>query len=582
MNFKDFLAAMQAIEGDRNISKEIVLAALQEALAKAYRKHIEIPDALVHVDINEKTGEVSLFQQYLVVAEVEDEELELSLEDAKGKNQELELGSLYNVKVNIDDLGRAAALLAKNVMKQKIREAEKQAVYDEYIDKLDEMVIGIVESVEEKFVVVNLGKTLAMMPKAAQMPNETYREGQKIRLVITEVSKDTKGAQVLVSRADAKLVKRLFEKEVPEIFQGIVEIKAIAREAGERTKMAVSSKRDDVDPIGACIGPRGQRVQVVIEELRGEKIDIFEWSENITELIKNSLSPAQILAVLPSGEKRGLLVVVEDNQLSLAIGKKGKNARLAVRLTGLRIDIKSKAEVEEQGIDWKKLAQEHALELETKLLEKKAQKLAEEQAKREALEKPAETPATLVEAPAAEKLKPIEKPISEPVFVEPVKPAAKPVEKPIERSVERPSERTADHKYDRYTERPQAAKPTERIFAKPVERAIEKPAEPKVKVPKKELGDRSGYVSRLEAVIEAPKSHEKKEEKPIKRKPKTEAEERRLRASDIRKDKDYTVKPEYTPEELEEIAKQQELEAKATWYDEDVDFDEFENYYEEE
>lgn len=575
MNFKDFLAAMQAIEGDRNISKEIVLAALQEALAKAYRKHIEIPDALVHVNIDEKTGEVSLYQQYLVVEEVEDEELEISLEDAKGKNQGLELGSLYNVKVNIDDLGRAAALLAKNVMKQKIREAEKQAVYDEYIDKLDEMVIGMVESVEEKFVVVNLGKTLAMMPKAAQMPNETYKEGQKIRLVITEVSKDTKGAQVLVSRADAKLVKRLFEKEVPEIFQGIVEIKAIAREAGERTKMAVSSKRDDVDPIGACIGPRGQRVQVVIEELRGEKIDIFEWSENVTELIKNSLSPAQILAVLPSGEKRGLLVVVEDNQLSLAIGKKGKNARLAVRLTGLRIDIKSRAEVEEQGIDWRKLAQEHALELETKLLEKKAQKLAEEQAKRDALAKPAETEATLVEVPV-EEIKP-----SVPVS-EPVKPVAKPTERPVERPYERPVDRTSDRKYDKFTERPAPAKPTERVFAKPVERAIEKPAEPKVKVPKKELGDRSGYVSRLEAVIEAPKSHEKKEEKPIKRKPKTEAEERRLRASDIRKDKDYDIKPEYTPEELEEIAKQQELEAKATWYEEDVDFDEFENYYEEE
>ncbi len=573
MNFKDFLAAMQAIEGDRNISKEIVLAALQEALAKAYRKHIEIPDALVHVDINEKTGEVSLFQQYLVVETIEDEELEISLEDAKGKNQTLELGSLYNVKVNIDDLGRAAALLAKNVMKQKIREAEKQAVYDEYIDKLDEMVIGMVESVEEKFVVVNLGKTLAMMPKAAQMPNETYKEGQKIRLVITEVSKDTKGAQVLVSRADAKLVKRLFEKEVPEIFQGIVEIKAIAREAGERTKMAVSSKRDDVDPIGACIGPRGQRVQVVIEELRGEKIDIFEWSENITELIKNSLSPAQILAVLPSSEKRGLLVVVEDNQLSLAIGKKGKNARLAVRLTGLRIDIKSKAEVEEQGIDWKRLAQEHALELETKLLEKRAQKLAEEQAKLAALAKPAETTETIVETPVKETEVAPEKPMAE-VKPEMVKPVIRPYEKPVDRSLEK--------KYERYTERPAAAKPTERVFAKPVERAIEKVAEPKVKVPKKELGDRSGYVSRLEAVIEAPKSHEKKEEKPIKRKPKTEAEERRLRASDIRKDKDYDIKPEYTPAELEEIAKQQELEAKATWYEEDVDFDEFENYYEEE
>lgn len=560
MNFKDFLAAMQAIEGDRNISKEIVLAALQEALAKAYRKHIEIPDALVAVNIDEKTGEVSLYQQYLVVEEVEDEELEISLADAKAKMQELELGSLYNVKVNIDELGRAAALLAKNVMKQKIREAEKQAVYDEYIDKLDEMVIGMIESVEEKFVVVNLGKTLAMMPKAAQMPNETYKEGQKVRLVITEVSKDTKGAQVLVSRADAKLVKRLFEKEVPEIFQGIVEIKAIAREAGERTKMAVASKRDDVDPIGACIGPRGQRVQVVIEELRGEKIDIFEWSENITELIKNSLSPAQILAVLPSGEKRGLLVIVDDSQLSLAIGKKGKNARLAVRLTGLRIDIKSKTEVEEQGMNWKKLAQDYAMELEAKQLEKKAQKLAEEKAKLAALE-PAVQP--VVETPVEKAVEVV--PVVETKVVEPVVETMKPtyvVEVPVQEPVVEKS-------------RP-AYKPT----PKPVEPVVK--AQPKEKAPKKELKERAGYVSRLETVIDAPKTLEKKDEKPIRKKPKSEAEERRLRASDIRKDKDYDIKPEYTPEELEEIAKQQELEAKNTWYEEEIDFDEFEDYYEEE
>ncbi len=560
MNFKDFLAAMQAIEGDRNISKEIVLAALQEALAKAYRKHIEIPDALVAVNIDEKTGEVSLYQQYLVVEEVEDEELEISLADAKAKMQELELGSLYNVKVNIDELGRAAALLAKNVMKQKIREAEKQAVYDEYIDKLDEMVIGMIESVEEKFVVVNLGKTLAMMPKAAQMPNETYKEGQKVRLVITEVSKDTKGAQVLVSRADAKLVKRLFEKEVPEIFQGIVEIKAIAREAGERTKMAVASKRDDVDPIGACIGPRGQRVQVVIEELRGEKIDIFEWSENITELIKNSLSPAQILAVLPSGEKRGLLVIVDDSQLSLAIGKKGKNARLAVRLTGLRIDIKSKTEVEEQGMNWKKLAQDYAMELEAKQLEKKAQKLAEEKAKLAALE-PVVQP--VVETPVEEAVEVV--PVVETKVVEPVVETVKPtyvIDVPVQEPVVEKS-------------RP-AYKPT----PKPVEPVVK--AQPKEKAPKKELKERAGYVSRLETVIDAPKTLEKKDEKPIRKKPKSEAEERRLRASDIRKDKDYDIKPEYTPEELEEIAKQQELEAKNTWYEEEIDFDEFEDYYEEE
>jgi len=557
MNFKDFLEAMQAIEGDRNISKEVVLDALQEALAKAYRKHIEIPDALVSVTIDEKTGEVCLYQQYAVVENVEDEELEITLEDAQKHNQDLQIGDLYNVKVSIDDLGRAAALLAKNVMKQKIREAEKQGVYDEYIDKLDEMVMGVVESVEEKFIVVNLGKTLAMMPKAAQMPNENYREGQKLRLVITEVSKDTKGAQVLVSRADAKLVKRLFEKEVPEIYQGIVEIKAIAREAGERTKMAVHSKREDVDPIGACIGPRGSRVQVVIEELKGEKIDIFEWSENITELIKNALSPAQILAVVPTAEKRGLLVVVEDNQLSLAIGKKGKNARLAVRLTGMRIDIKSRTEVETQGINWKKLMQDYALEQESKILEKKAAKLAEEKA-REAANAPIveiipETVAEIVEAPVKEVIK------------ETVRPVSTFRTEPVPRTVE-----------PRRTEvkTPEVKVPEVKIPE------VEKPI--KVKAVKKELKERKGFVSKLEVYADAPKVLEKKE-KDFKKKPFVkETEERRVKSSVIRKDKDYTIAPVYSEAELEEIKKAQELETKKTWYEEEVDFDEFEAYYDKE
>jgi len=398
---------------------------------------------------------------------------------------------------------------------------------------------------------------LAMMPKAAQMPNENYREGQKLRLVITEVSKDTKGAQVLVSRADAKLVKRLFEKEVPEIYQGIVEIKAIAREAGERTKMAVHSKREDVDPIGACIGPRGSRVQVVIEELKGEKIDIFEWSENITELIKNALSPAQILAVVPTAEKRGLLVVVEDNQLSLAIGKKGKNARLAVRLTGMRIDIKSRTEVETQGINWKKLMQDYALEQESKILEKKAAKLAEEKA-REAANAPIveiipETVAEIVEAPVKEVIK------------ETVRPVSTFRTEPVPRTVE-----------PRRTEvkTPEVKVPEVKIPE------VEKPI--KVKAVKKELKERKGFVSKLEVYADAPKVLEKKE-KDFKKKPFVkETEERRVKSSVIRKDKDYTIAPVYSEAELEEIKKAQELETKKTWYEEEVDFDEFEAYYDKE
>lgn len=562
MNVKELLIAIKAIESERNISKEIVLSALQDALAKAYRKHIEIPDALVRVDIDEKTGEVNVYQQYTVVETVEDDELEVSLEMARRRNADLNIDDLYEEKVSIDDLGRAAALLAKNVMKQKIREAEKFSIYQEYIDKLDEMVIGQIESVEEKFIVVNLGKTLAMMPKAAQMPNERYVEGQKMRVVITEVNRETKGAQVLVSRADAKLVKRLFEREVPEIYQGIVEIKAIAREPGERTKIAVSSKRSDVDPIGACIGPRGQRVQVVIEELKGEKIDIFEWSENIPELIKNALSPAQILAVFPTEEKRGLMVVVEDNQLSLAIGKKGKNARLAVRLTGLKIDIKSRTDVEEKSIDWQGRFNDYLEELKVKEAEKRqkaldevsaaesarladiAQKQAEQEAIRFAQNEAARfarEAQEYAEKEAAAKI--VEIVEVEPQVVEPVVQEEKPVETVVV--------------------------PT------PVDTPVEKKeSEKRIK---REIKERKDYVSRFEKLASAPKPVEKKKEDY--RKKKKEETEARINVAELLKTKDYDIKPTYSDEELDEIRRLEEEEAKKTWIEDEIDFDEFDDYY---
>jgi transcription termination/antitermination protein NusA len=547
MNFKEFLAAIQALEGNRNITKEIVLDALEEALVKAYRKHIEVPDALVRVEIDQTTGEVRLFQQFKIVENIEDDELEVSLEDARKHNPEFQLEDMFEVSANIDDLGRAAALLAKNVMKQKIREAEKKAVYDEYIDKLDEMVIGIVESVEEKFIVVNLGKTLAMMPKAAQMPNEIYKEGQKIRLVITEVTKDTKGAQVLVSRADSKLVKRLFEKEVPEIFQGIVEIKAIAREAGERTKMAVFSKRDDVDPIGACIGPRGSRVQVVIEELKGEKIDIFEWKENVIELIRNALSPAKVLAVLPSEEKNGILVVVEDDQLSLAIGKKGKNARLAVRLTGKKIDIKSKADILAEGRDYEKEADIYRLEVEAKIVERHAKRMQEERERQAQLE--------LEKQQAYEAL--------------------------VEDFSDKDDELDLDEEYDVSSG---SDKPLEQVQAtaqQEVQAELKKEvkkAEDKPKKEKKPLVVRHDYVSKFEAIADNKPAPESKA-LPKKKTKKQEEEERRLRASELKKEKDYEIKIEYTEEELAEIARQ---EAEAKYQYDDLDLDEFEEFYEDE
>ena len=546
MNVKEFIAALAGIE-DRKVSKEIVVEALKEALSKAYKKQIEIPDALVKVDIDEKTGELAIYQQYAIVEEVEDDELEIALSDARKFNPDAQLGDFHNVRKSIDELGRAAAILAKNVLKQKIREAEKQSVYDEYIDKKDEMVIGMIESVEEKFVVVNLGKTLAMMPKAAQIPGENYRDGAKIRVVITEVTKETKGAQVLVSRADAKLVKRLFEKEVPEIFQGIVEIKAIAREAGERTKMAVFSKRADVDPIGACIGPRGSRVQVVIGELGNEKIDIFEWSENTIELIRNALAPASIIGVLQTPERKGLIVVVEDNQLSLAIGKKGKNARLAVRLTGQRIDIKSRTEMDKSETDWVGAMSDYSLEVQAQIAERQAKKLEEARAKQRA---EADALAAAREASRmaeADMNKDDDEPVDEEETV--VKPTA-PVLEPVA------------------------------VTEKPVE--VKTKPEPKpepvvVKKVKKPLERKADYVSKFETLADASKPVEVKAAP--KKKSKKEEEERKLRAADLRKDKDYEIKVEYTEEELAEIEKQNQVE---TFVEEEIDYDQFDEYYEDE
>lgn len=550
MNFKEFLKAMQSIEDDRKITKEIVIAALQEALAKAYRKHIDIPDVLVRVDVNDVTGEIHVYQQYTVVEEVEDEELEVALADVR--EQGYQLGDLVDREIDISQIGRAAALLAKNVMKQKIREAEKQAVYDEYIDLLDEMVTGTVESVEEKFVVVNLGKTMALMPRAAQIPGERYVEGQNIRVVITECSKETKGAQVLVSRADAKLVKRLFEKEVPEIYQGIVEIRAIAREAGERTKMAVFSNNPDVDAIGACIGPRGSRVQVVIDELKGEKIDIFEWSENIGELIKNALAPAQILAVLPTEDKRSLLVVVDDHQLSLAIGKKGKNARLAVKLTGMRIDIKTQSEIEEQGIDWRTMMLEFAAQQQRELAEKrKAEKETEMQIPEQ-------------DQPQEEEVdNALQNELDE--VCEEVQPEERTEVTPMEEPVPQPQQETTMPQPDEQPQAPQEEKKPEPVKTR------------------REPRERREYVSRFERLADPTLAQSHQEERPASRKRRNvRDEDRKMRLKDLKKDRDYEFRPVYSEEELEEIRRNEELEAQNSWIEDDIDFDEFDEYYDEE
>ena len=557
MKLKDFMAAMQAIETDRKLSKEVVVDALQEALAKAFRKHIEIPDALVRVDVNEKSGDIKVYQQRLIVENVEDDELEISLEDAKRVNQELELGGVVEEEVSIADLGRAAVILAKNVMKQKIREAEKLVVYEEYCDKVEEMVMGTIESVEEKFCVVNIGKTLALMPKNQQIPNERYREGEMIRVVITEVNKETKGAQVLVSRGDATLVKRLFEKEVPEIFQGIIEIKAIAREAGERTKMAVYSHNENIDPIGACIGPRGQRVQVIIDELGGEKIDIFEWSEDVTELIKNALSPAEVLAVIPSEERKGgLLVVVPDNQLSLAIGKRGKNARLAVKLTGNKIDIKAETDVDAAGINWKEIAMKQREEF---LARQQEAKLAAQMERFEENAQPQDA-LSLDDAGVSFQEAVTEEAVSESVVEESSEPVEASVSAPVEEVVEE-------------------AQPQEETDLEKAARI----AREKQKQEGLNLKEKQEYRSKFETLADASaKQDDKAAAKPRYKKydKYEEKEERRKPTFDLNK-KDYEMKPIYSEEELAEIEREEREIEESDWIHDEIDFDEYDKYYEE-
>lgn len=566
MKLKDFMAAMQAIETDRKLSKEVVVDALQEALAKAFRKHIEIPDALVRVDVNEKSGDIKVYQQRLIVENVEDDELEISLEDAKRVNQELELGGVVEEEVSIADLGRAAVILAKNVMKQKIREAEKLVVYEEYCDKVEEMVMGTIESVEEKFCVVNIGKTLALMPKNQQIPNERYREGEMIRVVITEVNKETKGAQVLVSRGDATLVKRLFEKEVPEIFQGIIEIKAIAREAGERTKMAVYSHNENIDPIGACIGPRGQRVQVIIDELGGEKIDIFEWSEDVTELIKNALSPAEVLAVIPSEERKGgLLVVVPDNQLSLAIGKRGKNARLAVKLTGNKIDIKAETDVDAAGINWKEIAMKQREEF---LARQQEAKLAAQMERFEENAQPQDA-LSLDDAGVSFQEAVTEEAVSESVVEE----SSEPVEATASTAVE---EASVSAPVEEVVEEAQPQEATD------LEKAA-RIAREKQKQEGLNLKEKQEYRSKFETLADASaKQDDKSAAKPRYKKydKYEEKEERRKPTFDLNK-KDYEMKPIYSEEELAEIEREEREIEESDWIHDEIDFDEYDKYYEE-
>jgi N utilization substance protein A len=345
----ELLDALNLLEREKGISKDVLIEAIEAALISAYKRNFNQAQN-VRVDINLETGTMRVFARKDVVEEVYDPRLEISLEEAKKINPNYEVGDVVEIEVTPKDFGRIAAQTAKQVVTQRVREAERGVIYAEFIDREEDIMTGIVQRIDSRFIYVSLGKTEALLPVSEQMPNEHYKPHDRIKVYITKVEKTTKGPQIFVSRTHPGLLKRLFELEVPEIYDGIVEIKSVAREAGDRSKISVHSDNPDVDPIGACVGPKGQRVQAVVNELKGEKIDIVRWSNDPVEFVANALSPSKVLDVLVNEDEKATTVIVPDYQLSLAIGKRGQNARLAAKLTGWKIDIKSESEARSLGI----------------------------------------------------------------------------------------------------------------------------------------------------------------------------------------------------------------------------------------
>ena len=344
----ELLEALNILEQEKNISKETLLEAIENSLITACKNHFGKSEN-VKVNIDPETCEYHVFQEKKVVEKVEDPVEEISLVNAKMIDSKYELDDIVNVEVKSKEFGRIATQNAKNVILQKIREEERKVLFDEYYSKEKDIVTGIVQRYVGKNVSINLGKVDAILTENEQVKGEVFQPTERIKVYILEVKSTSKGPRVLVSRTHPELVKRLFESEVAEVKDGTVEIKAIAREAGSRTKIAVWSNDPDVDPVGACVGMNGARVNAIVNELRGEKIDIITWNENPAMLIENALSPAKVISVIADAEEKAAKVVVPDYQLSLAIGKEGQSARLAARLTGFKIDIKSETQAREAG-----------------------------------------------------------------------------------------------------------------------------------------------------------------------------------------------------------------------------------------
>jgi N utilization substance protein A len=413
----DFVLAITQLAAEKNLPKETVLSAVEAALASAYRKDSFAPNQNISVRINPTSGRVEVWAEKTVVERPADKRAEVSLEEAQKLKSDIQLGDILMVESTPDNAGRIAAQTAKQVILQRLHEAEHSAILEEYAEKEDEVITGLVQRIEPGQIYVDLGRTEAILPASEQVRTERYRVGQRLKVCIIQVLTTTRGPRVVVSRSHPDLLRRLLELEVPEVYNGAVEIKSIAREAGYRSKVAVAAHQDGIDPVGCCVGLRGIRIQNIVNELSGEKIDVIQWSPDIPAFITNALSPAQIVGVSLNEEEKIANVVVPDKQLSLAIGKEGQNARLAAKLTGWRIDIKSISIAEAE-----KAAARPAPEAE----EKEEAVVTEEEPAAEIPEilEPASVSAGPGEEAAAEKTGPLppveEVSIEPPVFFEPL------------------------------------------------------------------------------------------------------------------------------------------------------------------
>lgn len=344
---EEFILALNQLESEKGIKKDIVFEALEAALISSYKKNFGMSNQNIVVDINKENGNIKIFKEMTVVDEVEDEDTEISLEDAEEISSKYKVGSIVRIEIDPMKFGRIAAQTAKQVVIQKIKDAEKDIIYDDFIDREGELITGQVQRSSKGYVFIDLGKSEGILPPNEQIKGEDYSHGNRYKMIILEVKKTPKGPQIILSRSHPNLIKRLFELEVPEIHDGIVEVFNISREAGSRTKIAVFSKSEDVDPLGACVGFKGARVKAILDSIGEEKIDIIIWDRDIDHFIANALSPSNVEKVFIDDSNKQALVVVPDYQLSLAIGKEGQNVRLAAKLTNWKIDIKSVSQFEE-------------------------------------------------------------------------------------------------------------------------------------------------------------------------------------------------------------------------------------------